>query len=104
MEISLGSLFVNHFDYLNRSYRVHVLADAPCRSQLAAFDGIFLRSVDGESIPLSTPVHVSTERTAQIIPHYNLFRSVEINGLGAPRVGSGQALAAMQQSASCRMA
>ena len=99
MGISLGSLYVNQFDFLNRSYRVYVQADAPFRSRLDAFDGIYVRSAVGANVPLSTLIHISTERTAPIISHYNLFRSVEINGLAAPGVGSGQALSAMQQTA-----
>jgi HAE1 family hydrophobic/amphiphilic exporter-1 len=99
MQISLGSLFVNQFDFLNRSYRVYVQADAPYRSQLDAFEGIYVRSAAGANVPLSTLVHMSTERAAPIISHYNLFRSVEINGAPAPGIGSGEALSAMQQTA-----
>jgi HAE1 family hydrophobic/amphiphilic exporter-1 len=99
MEISLGSLFVNQFDFLNRSYRVYVQADAPFRSRLDAFDSIYVRAPGGASVPLSTLVHVSTEKAAPIISHYNLFRSVEINGSPAAGRGSGEALAAMQQTA-----
>ena len=47
MEISLGSLFVNQFNYLNRSFRVYVQADAPYRSGLDAFEGIYVRSASG---------------------------------------------------------
>jgi hydrophobic/amphiphilic exporter-1 (mainly G- bacteria), HAE1 family len=106
MEISLGSLFVNQFDFLNRSYRVYVQADAPFRSRLDAFDSIYVHAPAltpggpiGASVPLSTLVHVSTEKAAPIISHYNLFRSVEINGSPAAGKGSGEALAAMQQTA-----
>jgi HAE1 family hydrophobic/amphiphilic exporter-1 len=99
MEISLGSLFVNQFDFLNRSYRVYVQADAPFRSRLDAFDSIYVHATGGASVPLSTLVHVSTEKAAPIIAHYNLFRSVEINGSPAAGRGSGEALAAMQQTA-----
>lgn len=99
MEVSLGSLFVNQFDFLNRSYRVYVQADASYRSHLDAFDTIYVRSPGGASIPLSTLVHISRERTPPFISHYNLFRSVEINGSPASGKGSGEALAAMQQTA-----
>ena len=106
MQVSLGSLFVNQFDFLNRSYRVYVQADAPYRSRLDAFDSIYVHAPAGApgapagaSVPLSTLVHISTEKAAPIISHYNLFRSVEINGSPAAGQGSGEALAAMQQTA-----
>jgi HAE1 family hydrophobic/amphiphilic exporter-1 len=96
LQISLGSLYVNDFDFQNRAYRVYVEADAPFRSRLEDLASIYVRSSAGAIIPLSSLVHVSRERTAPIITHYNLFRSVELNGVAKPGYGSGQALQAMQ--------
>jgi len=87
MGISLGSLFVNQFDFMHRSYRVYVQADAPYRSRLEALQNIYVRSASGANIPLSSLIHVSMEYTAPIISHYNLFRSVEINGQPKPGFG-----------------
>jgi hydrophobic/amphiphilic exporter-1 (mainly G- bacteria), HAE1 family len=36
---------------------------------------------------------------AQVISHFNLFRSTEINGQGAPGVSSGEALQEMERLA-----
>jgi HAE1 family hydrophobic/amphiphilic exporter-1 len=99
MGVSLGSLFVNQFDYLNRSYRVYLQADAPYRTNLEAFESLYVPSSSGVPIPLSELVHISTEHTPPIISHYNLYRSVEINGQPKPGVSSGQALGTMQQIA-----
>ena len=55
-----------------------------------------MHSTTGATIPVSSLVHVSRELTAPIITHYNLFRSVELNGVAKPGKGSGQALQAMQ--------
>jgi HAE1 family hydrophobic/amphiphilic exporter-1 len=96
LQISLGSLYVNDFDFQNRSYRVYVQADAPYRSRLADLANIYVRSPTGATIPVSSLVHVTTEHTAPIITHYNLFRSLELNGVAKPGYGSGQALQAMQ--------
>ncbi len=99
MGASLGSYYVNQFDYLNRSYRVYLQADAPYRSALNALGGIYVRAAGGAPVPLSELVHLSTEYSAPIISHYNLYRSVEINGQPKPGVSSGQALKEMQQIA-----
>jgi len=96
LEISLGSLYVNDFDFQNRSYRVYVEADAPFRSRIGNLENIYVRSSTGATIPLSSLVHISQELTAPIITHYDLFRSVELNGVAKPGFGSGQALQAMQ--------
>jgi HAE1 family hydrophobic/amphiphilic exporter-1 len=96
LQISLGSLYVNDFDFQNRAYRVYVEADAPYRSRIADLGNIYVHSSTGATIPLSTLVHISQELTAPIITHYNLFRSVELNGVAKPGFGSGQALQSMQ--------
>jgi hydrophobic/amphiphilic exporter-1 (mainly G- bacteria), HAE1 family len=104
MQVYLGSQYVNDFDYLNRSYRVYVQADTPFRDRLGALDRIYVRAAGGnslltETIPLSSLVHTHIERVAPIITHYNLMRSIEINGVPAGGYGSGQALAAMTSAA-----
>ena len=51
-------------------------------------------------IPLEALVKVVPTTSAQLIRHYNLFRSAEINGQAAPGISSGQALDAMERIAS----
>ena len=46
-------------------------------------------------IPLENLVTVTQTTTPQVITHYNLFRSAEIDGSAAPGFSSGQAIAAM---------
>ena len=50
-------------------------------------------------VPLSNLVHVRETTAPQVISHFNLFRSAEINGAAAPGFSSGQALLAMQELA-----
>ncbi|HEX3463160.1 MAG TPA: efflux RND transporter permease subunit [Candidatus Elarobacter sp.] len=104
MQIYLGSEYVNDFDYSNRSYRVYVQADTPFRDRLQALDRIYVRTGGSgpqlaATVPLSSLVTTRTDRVAPIITHYNLMRSIEINGVPAAGYGSGQALAAMTNAA-----
>jgi HAE1 family hydrophobic/amphiphilic exporter-1 len=48
-------------------------------------------------IPLENLVTVTQTTTPQVISHYNLFRSAEIDGSAAPGTSSGQAIEAMEQ-------
>jgi HAE1 family hydrophobic/amphiphilic exporter-1 len=48
-------------------------------------------------IPLDNLVTISQTAAPQVINHYNLFRSAEIDGSAAPGVSSGQAIAAMEE-------
>ena len=48
-------------------------------------------------IPLDNLVSFESTTGAQTINHYNLFRSIEINGNAAPGYSSGQAISAMER-------
>ncbi len=99
MQTDLGSFYVNNFDYLNRSYKVFVQADDPYRSSLDALQFLYVRSQNGGMVPLSGLATAVMTKSAPIITHYNLFRSIEINGQTPPGKGSGQSIAAMEQLA-----
>ncbi|PZR56098.1 MAG: hydrophobe/amphiphile efflux-1 family RND transporter [Candidatus Meridianibacter frigidus] len=99
LQVDLGSAYVNDFDYLNRSYRVYVQAEAPYRANVGNLNQLYVRNANGDVMPLTQLVSVSEEKTAPIIDHYNLYRSIELNGTAAGGHGSGQAISAMQQLA-----
>ncbi len=100
LQIFLGSRYVNDFNAFARTYRVYVQADTPFRSNPEDIGKLYVRSALGEMIPLSNLVRVKPMTGPQTISHYNLFRSVEINGNAAPGFSSGQAIAAMEKLAS----
>jgi HAE1 family hydrophobic/amphiphilic exporter-1 len=50
-------------------------------------------------VPLDNLISITETATPQVISHYNLFRSAEIDGSAAPGYSSGQAIAAMEQLA-----
>jgi HAE1 family hydrophobic/amphiphilic exporter-1 len=97
MQILLGSTYVNDFDFENRSYRVYVQADRQFRSNPGDIERYTVRSSSGEMMPLSNVVTVREATAPQAINHYNLFRSVSINGAAAPGYSSGEAIAAMEE-------
>ena len=100
MQVFLGSVYVNDFDYLNRSYRVYVQADAPYRMSVNDLQNIYVRNQAGGTLPISTLMQTHIGKTAPVITHFNLFRSVELNGSAAPGHGSGEAIAEMGKLAS----
>ncbi|NER79915.1 MAG: efflux RND transporter permease subunit, partial [Leptolyngbya sp. SIO1D8] len=95
----LGSRYVNDFNAFGRTYRVYIQADAPFRSNPNDIGTFYVRSETGEMIPLDTLVSISPTTGPQSINHYNLYRSIEINGSPAPGYSSGQAIAAMERVA-----
>ena len=50
-------------------------------------------------IPLSNLVKVTPTTGAQTINHYNLYRSIELNGINEPGTSSGQAIKTMEKIA-----
>ena len=101
LQIFLGSAYINDFNQFNRAYRVYVQADRQFRSNPEDIKRLYVRSAGtngapGQMIPLGNLVKVTQTIGPSIITHYNLFRSVEINGSPAPGSSSGQAIKAMQ--------
>ncbi len=97
LQVYMGSAYVNDFDFNNRSYRVYVQADKEYRSEPRTMRGFYVRSEEGTMVPLDNLVRMEQAATPQVIAHYNLFRSAEINGAAAPGKSSGQAMAAMEE-------
>jgi hydrophobic/amphiphilic exporter-1 (mainly G- bacteria), HAE1 family len=96
MSVYMGSAYVNDFDFNNRSYRVYVQADKQFRSESKDVRQFYVRSDNGAMIPLDNLLAMTETTTPQVISHYNLFRSVEIDGSAAPGYSSGQAITAME--------
>ncbi len=97
--VYVGSSYVNDFDFNNRSYRVYVQADKEFRSTAQDMRQFYARSDSGGMVPLDNLISITQTATPQVISHYNLFRSAEIDGSPAPGYSSGQAIAAMEQLA-----
>jgi len=97
--VYMGSSYVNDFDFNNRSYRVYVQADKQFRSQAQDMKQFYVRSDSGAMVPLDNVISISQTTTPQVISHYNLFRSAEIDGSAAPGYSSGQAITAMEELA-----
>ncbi|MCP3057481.1 multidrug efflux RND transporter permease subunit [Myxococcus sp. K38C18041901] len=96
MQVYMGSQYVNDFNYANRTYRVYTQAEQQFRDSPQDIGAFYVRSDSGDMIPLESLVKVTPTVSAQVIRHYNLFRSAEINGQPAPGVSSGQAIEAME--------
>jgi HAE1 family hydrophobic/amphiphilic exporter-1 len=96
LQVYMGSVYVNDFDFNNRSYRVYVQAAGRFRSNAKNIDQYYARSDTGKMIPLDDLVTVEQTANPQVISHYNLFRSAEINGSAAPGRSSGDAINDME--------
>jgi len=96
LQVFLGSTYVNDFNLFNRAYRVYVQADQEFRSNPEDINKLYVHSQTDRMIPLSNLVTIKQMNGPSIINHYNLFRSVEVNGSPAQGESSGQAIRAME--------
>ena len=101
--VYMGSQYVNDFDFNNRSYRVYVQADQPFRMNAGDLRNYYVRSSASGLVPLGNIVSLKETSGPQVINHYNLFRSAEIDGAAAPGYSSSQGLQAMEDLAKQNM-
>jgi len=101
--VYMGSQYVNDFDFNNRSYRVYVQADLPFRMSARDLRNYYVRSETNSLVPLGNIVSLKETAGPQVINHYNLFRSAEIDGAAAPGFSSSQGLKAMEELAKQKM-
>lgn len=99
LQTYLGSRYVNDFTLGQQTYRVYVQADQQFRSNPDDLNQFYVRSSNGEMVPVGNVVDATSTTGAQAINHYNLYRAIEINGGPAPGTSSGDAIQAMEQIA-----
>lgn len=59
---------------------------------------LYVNNTMGNPVPMGTLVKYELTTMPSIINHYNIFRSIEINGSSAPGYSSGDALKAAGSS------
>jgi multidrug efflux pump len=99
LQIYLGSLYVNDFNYLGRTYRVNAQAEAAFRATAQDILQLKTRNAAGNMVPLASVLNVEETTGPSRINRYNLYSSAEINGAPAPGVSTGVANAAMVDTA-----
>jgi len=87
-----GGSFVNQ-TYENQQYRqVYVQAESSKREVVQSLDNLYVPDRAGKLIPLTNVVKVELDSAPPIISHFDLYRTVLIQGLEAMGRSSGQAI------------
>jgi HAE1 family hydrophobic/amphiphilic exporter-1 len=95
----LGSSYVNDFNRFGRVYKVYVQAEPEFRKDPKQLGLFFVRSAQGEMIPLDTLISTRPTSGPEYTNRFNLYRSAEIGGVPAAGYSSSQALAALEETA-----
>jgi len=95
----LGSTYVNDINLYGRNFRVMAQADSSYRSSLDQLNRYYVKNNAGGMVPLSALVTTKLIESPAVLSHYNIYRSVEINGSPKPGYSSGQAIDALKEVA-----
>lgn len=95
----LGGSYVNDFTRFERDFRVMVQADTAFRENIKDLSHYYVNNSMGKMVPLSALVTTSKGGGPPVINHYNLYRSVEIDGTTKPGYSSGDGIKALQEVA-----
>ncbi|MEI3800124.1 hydrophobic/amphiphilic exporter-1, HAE1 family [Chitinophaga ginsengisegetis] len=99
LQTFLGGLYVNDFTKFSRSFRVVLQADSTYRTSINNLNTYYVRNATGQMVPLSALITTKKASGAPVINHFNLYRSVEINGDSKPGYSSGDAINALKEVA-----
>jgi gold/copper resistance efflux pump len=95
LQVYLGSLYVNDFNMLGRTYQVTVQADQKFRTDIGDIGQLQVRGNGGAMMPIATIAAIRPDSGPDPVSRYNAFVAADINGGPAPGVSSGQAVAEM---------
>jgi HAE1 family hydrophobic/amphiphilic exporter-1 len=87
-----GSFYVNDTFEGGRVRRVFVQADQAFRATPEQLRGLYTKNAAGEPIALSEFIRIEPATGPAVIPRFNLFRSIMVEGGPAPGRSSGQAI------------
>ncbi|MFJ1257807.1 efflux RND transporter permease subunit [Cupriavidus sp. CuC1] len=99
LQAYLGSLYVNDFTRFGRNYRVYLQADAEYRMEPEQVGQLRTRNMRGDMLPLSTLVTARVDSGPEVVNHYNMYTSADINAVTLPTTSSGQGIAAIERLA-----
>ena len=95
--INFGGAYVNDTFQEGKVRRVYVQAEDVSRATPQKLSAMYVANAKGEQIPLSEFFTVKQTVGPSVIPHFNLYRSIKIEGTPMEGNSSGQAIAAMKQ-------
>ncbi len=99
MQSTFGNLYVNDFTHQGRNFRVTVQSEAKFRRTPDDLRYVYVKSNDGQLVPLSTLIKVKRVTGPELINRLNIFPAAKVLGDPAPGYSSGQSIAAMEEVA-----
>ena len=99
MQVYLGSMYINDFNYLGRTYEVLAQADGRFRNTVEDVAHLKTRNAAGAMVPISSVAQLHRTSDPYRVPRYNLYPAAEVQGSTAPGFASSYGLAVMSKLA-----
>jgi hydrophobe/amphiphile efflux-1 (HAE1) family protein len=96
LEVYIGSVFINEFNYLGRLYRVIVQADGDYRLTTDDLLRLKVKNIEGNMVPIGSVATIENTTGSSRLPRYNLYPAIELIGDITPGYSTGEALATME--------
>ncbi|KKD58590.1 transporter [Grimontia sp. AD028] len=94
--ITLGTMmadgYVNRIDLDGRSYEVIPQVERKYRLNPESIKGYYVRSANGEAVPLGSLITIDVVAEPRALPHFNQLNSATIGAVAAPGVAMGDAI------------
>ncbi len=97
ISLNVGGLFVNDTFDEGRVRRVFVQAEPADRTSPGQLGALSVNDRSGNPVPLAEVIQVEQISGPSLIPRFNLYRSIKVEGVAAPGVSSGEAINTIQQ-------
>ncbi len=94
----LGSVYASNFNRFTKLYRVIIQAPSDSRKSLQSLDNIFVKTAGGMT-PVSQFVKLTKTYGAESLSRFNMFSSINVQGMPADGYSSGDVINAIAEVA-----
>ena len=95
----LGGDYISNFNKYNKVYQVDLQLRPSDRNRPESLASLFVRSENGEMMPINQFVTLTKEYMPQSLNSFNMFRSIDVSGSVAQGSSSGRAIKAIRETA-----
>ena len=99
LQTFLGGSEINDFNAFGRTWKVVMQADAKYRTNVDDMRYFFVRSNNGDMVPLNTLVTDEGKTSSATVTRFNGVRAIKIAGNPAAGYSTGQAMTALEETA-----
>ena len=99
LQTFLGGSEINDINSFGRTWKVIMQADAQYRTGVNDMRYFYVRSNNGDMVPLNTLVTPKTRNSSVVMTRFNGARAIKIAGDPAPGYSTGQAMTALEEVA-----